>query len=253
MAALEGEQLFLIYQPMFDLRRGRITSVEAQLRWRDPARGVVTPNEFMPFAEEAGLTGPIGRWVLRAACAQGAAWRDAGHPIAVAVSLSARQFDNRRLLADVSEALDASGLRPGALTLEVSERTLTRDHAVTGRRLTELKRLGVRIAVDDVAAGEGSLAYLGLLPIDALKIDRALISGSTGHESRLVVRMIVRLGRLLGIETYAEAIEDREQLAWLRGERCDAGQGYLFARPLPPDELAEMLAAEPPSGAAYAA
>jgi EAL domain-containing protein (putative c-di-GMP-specific phosphodiesterase class I) len=238
---------------MFDLRRGRIASVEAQLRWRDPARGVVTPDEFMPFAEETGLIGPIGRWVLRSACAQGAAWRDAGHPIAVAVSLSVRQFDNRRLLEDVAEALRASGLHPSALTLEVAERTLTRDPDVAGRRLADLKRLGVRIAVDDVAAGESSLGYLGRLPIDALKIDRALISDSTGHESRVVVRMIVRLGRLLGIETYAEAIEDRDQLAWLRGERCDAGQGYLFTRPLLPDELAEMLAAEPPAGALHAA
>jgi EAL domain-containing protein (putative c-di-GMP-specific phosphodiesterase class I) len=253
MAALDDGQLFLLYQPMFDLRRGRITSVEALLRWREPARGVLTPDEFMPFAEETGLIGPIRRWVLRAACEQGAAWRDAGHPIAVAVSLSARQFADRRLQEDVAGALRASGLHAGALTLEVAERTLTRDPAITGRRLAELKSLGVRIAVDDVAAGEGSLAYLGRLPIDALRIDRALISDSTGHESHVVVRMIVRLGRLLGIETYAEAIEDRDQLAWLRGERCDAGQGYLFARPLQPDQLAEMLAAEPPSGALYAA
>ena len=253
MVALAEEQLFLLYQPMFDLRRGRITGAEALLRWRHPTRGVVSPDAFIPFAEETGLIVPIGRWVLRAACAQGAAWGDAGHPVAVAVNLSARQFDDPQLRADIVDALRESGLRPSALTLEIAERTLMRDHRIAARRLADLKGIGVRIAIDDVGSGDCSLSYLGRLPIDALKIDRALISGNTRHESHLVVRMIVRLGRSLGIQTYAEAIEDRDQLAWLRGERCDAGQGYLFARPVTPDEIALMLIAEPPAMGALCA
>ncbi len=253
MVALADEQLFLLYQPMFDLRSGRITGAEALLRWRHPTRGVVAPDAFIPFAEETGLIVPIGRWVLRAACAQASGWPAAGHQIAVAVNLSARQFDDPELCVDVVAALEESGLRPGALTLEIAERTLMRDEALAARRLASLSRLGVRIAVDDVGSCGGSLSYLGRIPIDALKVDRALISDNKGHESHLVVRMIVRLGRSLGIQTYAEAIEDREQLAWLRGESCDAGQGYLFAHPLTPDELVAMLAAQPPLGTLRAA
>jgi EAL domain-containing protein (putative c-di-GMP-specific phosphodiesterase class I) len=244
MGALAQEELFLLYQPMFDLRSGRIRGAEALLRWRHPSRGVVSPDRFIPFAEETGLIVPIGRWVLRAACVQGAAWRDGGHPVEVSVNLSARQFDDSQLLADVADALSESDTEPGALTLEIAERTLMRDVAFASRRLGDLRAMGVRTAIDDVGASDCSLSYLSRLPIDALKIGRALISGNAGHESHLVVRMIVRLGRSLGIQIYAEAIEDREQLAWLRGERCDAGQGYLFARPLAAGELAAMLAAE---------
>jgi len=253
MVALAEEELFLLYQPMFDLRSGSITGAEALLRWRHQSRGVMSPDAFIPFAEETGLIVPIGRWVLRAACAQAAAWRAAGHPITVSVNLSARQFDDPELAADIRSALDEHHLDPCALTLEIAERTLMRDVAFSARRLTGLKEIGVRTAIDDVGSGDCSLSYLGRLPIDALKIDRALISGNTGHESHLVVRMIVRIGRSLGIQTYAEAIEDREQLAWLRGERCDAGQGYLFARPLEPAELAGMLAAERRASGPHAA
>jgi len=244
-AALAEDQLFLLYQPMFDLRAGRITGAEALLRWRHPARGVLAPDAFIPFAEETGLIVPISRWVLAAACAQGAAWRNGGHRVSVAVNVSTRHLEDPGLRADITRALEEAALEPSALTLEIAERALMRDEALAARRLADLKGTGVRIAIDDVGSSGCSLSYLGRLPIDALKIDRALISGNSAHDSHVVVRMIVRLGRALGIQTYAEAIEDREQLAWLRDERCKAGQGYLFARPASAEALAAMLEAQP--------
>jgi diguanylate cyclase (GGDEF)-like protein/PAS domain S-box-containing protein len=240
--ALERGELFLLYQPTFDLRSQRVIGVEALIRWRHPSRGIVEPAEFIPIAEATELIVPIGSWVLRQACRQAAEWQAGGHTIGVSVNVSARQLDRDGLIEEVREALASSGLAPGELTLEVTETTLMRDPGETGRRLGELKRLGVRIAIDDFGTGYSSLAYLSQFPVDAMKIDQAFISGiADSTASAALIHTLVQLGKTLNIETLAEGIEEPAQLAALQRERCDQGQGFLFARPLSAADVVEFL------------
>jgi EAL domain-containing protein (putative c-di-GMP-specific phosphodiesterase class I) len=231
--ALAGEQLFLQYQPTFDLKSEAVIGVEALIRWQHPTRGTVQPVEFIPIAEESGLIVPIGRWVLQEACRQAAIWHRQGHHLGMAVNVSARQLDADELIDDVCEALSSSGLEAEQLTLEVTETALMRDPQATAKRLLRLKALGVRIAIDDFGTGYSSLAYLRQFPADALKIDRAFISDiAASRQSTALVHTLVQLGKALGIETLAEGIEDRDQLKTLQREHCDQGQGFLFSRPL---------------------
>jgi EAL domain-containing protein (putative c-di-GMP-specific phosphodiesterase class I) len=231
--ALAKEELFLVYQPTFDLRGMLPTGVEALLRWRHPTRGTVQPNDFIPLLEETGLIVEVGRWVLEQACLQGAAWREAGHPIGVAVNVSGRQLDSDQFVLDVQSALAQSSLHPGALTLEITETTLMRDPHDTAQRLCTIKDLGVRIAIDDFGTGYSSLAHLQRFPVDALKIDRSFISQlAENPEGETLIRTLVQLGKALDIETLAEGIEGEDELSLLRSEQCDSGQGYLFAKPL---------------------
>jgi diguanylate cyclase (GGDEF)-like protein len=231
--ALERKQFFLVYQPTLALNDLCPNGVEALIRWRHPERGIVPPDEFIPLAEETGAITDIGKWVLDEACKQGAAWREAGYPLAMAVNVSARQLDGNRLIEDVEEALARSGLDPEALTLEVTETALMRNAESTARLLVAIKRLGVRIAIDDFGTGYSSLSHLRQFSVDALKIDRSFISGlGQNDEADTFIHTLVELGKSLSIETVAEGIEDEEQLARLRAEDCESGQGYLFARPL---------------------
>jgi diguanylate cyclase (GGDEF)-like protein len=231
--AVDRDQFFLVYQPTFALSDMSTTGVEALIRWKHPVRGVVPPDEFIPLAEETGLIAEIGKWVLEQACAQGAAWREAGYTIGIAVNVSARQLDSDLLIADVENALTDSGLEADALTLEITETTLMRNVEETARRLTALKQLGVRIAIDDFGTGYSSLAHLQRFPVDALKIDRSFIAGlSQNKEGETLIHTLVQLGKALSIETFAEGIEQQQQLSKLRDEDCDSGQGFLFARPL---------------------
>ena len=231
--ALERQQLFLLYQPTFDLRTETVTGVEALIRWRHPTRGVISPVEFIPIAEDSGLIIPIGRWVLDQACRQGSIWHHAGHAIGMSVNVSARQLDDDGLIEDVRHALQESGLEAESLTLEVTETTLMRDAEAAVKRLVLLKELGVRIAIDDFGTGYSSLAYLRQFPADALKIDRSFIGGiTTSKASAALIHTLVQLGKTLDIETLAEGIEDPAQLETLQRERCDHGQGFLFSRPL---------------------
>jgi diguanylate cyclase (GGDEF)-like protein len=242
--AIDTDQLFLVYQPTFDLRSEKITGVEALLRWNHPTRGLVMPNDFIPLAEETGLIAPIGRVVLAQACLQVARWQRTGNPLSVAVNVSGRQFDGHNdLVADVRAALRASDLDPTLLTLEITETMLMRDAARSAEKLVELKALGIRIAIDDFGTGYCSLAYLQQFPVDALKIDRSFITGiASSPEADALIHTLVQLGKTLGIETYAEGIEERSQLHHLQQEECDSGQGYLFARPLAPEALEDLLA-----------
>jgi EAL domain-containing protein (putative c-di-GMP-specific phosphodiesterase class I) len=209
------------------------TGVEALIRWRHPGRGVVPPDEFIPLAEETGLIVEIGKWVLERACSQGAEWRDAGYPVGMAVNVSARQLDTDQFIADVEGALSHSGLDPEALTIEITETTLMRNVEETAHRLAAVKQLGVRIAIDDFGTGYSSLAHLQRFPVDALKIDRSFISGlSKNLESETLIHTLVQLGKALSIETFAEGIEQQEQLSQLRDEDCESGQGFLYSRPL---------------------
>jgi diguanylate cyclase (GGDEF)-like protein len=231
--ALENEQLFLLYQPTFDLQSESVIGVEALIRWRHPTREVIPPVEFIPIAEESGLIVSIGRWVLDEACRQAATWHRQGHPIGMSVNVSGRQLDHDELIEDVRNALEQSGLDPDALTLEITETTLMRDAEATAQRLRELKQLGVRIAIDDFGTGYSSLAYLRQFPVDALKIDRSFIGGiAASKEAAALIRTLVQLGKTLQIETLAEGIEDQIQLETLQREHCDHGQGFLFSRPL---------------------
>ncbi len=231
--ALENDEFFLAYQPTIDLNDMSPTGVEALIRWKHPVRGVVQPDDFVPLLEETGLIVEVGKWVLEEACSQGAAWRAAGYPIGMAVNVSGRQLDTDQLIDDIEGSLSASGLDPGALTIEITETTLMRNAEETARRLTAIKQLGVRIAIDDFGTGYSSLAHLQRFPVDALKIDRSFISGMRNNqEGATLIRTLVQLGKALSIETFAEGIEHQQELSLLRDEDCDSGQGFLFARPL---------------------
>ncbi len=231
--ALLNNEFFLVYQPTFDLRGMLPTGLETLIRWKRPVSGVVQPNDFIPLLEETGLIVDVGRWVLQQACRQGAAWRDAGHPVGIAVNVSARQLDTDQFVGDVRHALSESSLEPGALTLEITETTLMRNTEETARRLRSIKDLGVRVAIDDFGTGYSSLAHLQRFPVDALKIDRSFISQLSGNPEReALIRTLVQLGKALSIETLAEGIEQQSELTLLRAEGCDSGQGFLFARPL---------------------
>ncbi len=241
-AAIEREEFFLVYQPTFDLREMNPTGVEALIRWRSPSRGLVQPNDFIPQLEQSGLIVPVGRWVLQHACAQGAAWRKAGHPIGVAVNVSARQLDGDEFIAVVEQAISESGLDPRALTLEITETALMRNAQETARRLRAVKDRGVRIAIDDFGTGYSSLSHLQRFPVDALKIDRSFLSQlAENPEGETLLRTLVQLGKALSIETLAEGIEHRHELTLLQEEDCDSGQGYLFARPLEAGEAERFL------------
>jgi diguanylate cyclase (GGDEF)-like protein len=240
--ALSQKQLFLLYQPTFDLQSENVIGVEALIRWRHPTRGTIAPLEFISIAEESGLIIEIGRWVLQEACRQAATWHREGHRIGMAVNVSGRQLDSDELIHDVRQALQHSELDPKALTLEITETTLMRDAQATAKRLHKLKQLGVRIAIDDFGTGYSSLAYLRQFPVDALKIDRSFISGiAASNESAALIHTLVQLGKMLQIETLAEGIEDQIQLETLQREHCDQGQGFLFSRPLDVDGIEAFL------------
>ena len=231
--ALEKDEFFLAYQPTLHLQDMSPTGVEALIRWEHPVRGVVQPDDFIPLLEKTGLIVDVGKWVLHEACAQGAKWRAAGYPIGMAVNVSGRQLDTDQLIADIEGALSHSGLDPGALTIEITETTLMRNIEETARRLAQVKALGVRIAIDDFGTGYSSLAHLQRFPVDALKIDRSFISGlKHNQEGETLLHALVQLGKALSIETFAEGIEQQQELSLLREQDCDSGQGFLFARPL---------------------
>jgi diguanylate cyclase (GGDEF)-like protein len=231
--ALEKDEFFLVYQPTFNLDDMTATGMEALIRWDSPTRGVVQPDNFIPLLEETGLIVEVGGWVLLEACRQGVRWHEAGYPIGIAVNVSARQLDRDAFIADVESALRETGLNASSLTIEITETTLMRDIEQTAMRLAAIKQLGVRIAIDDFGTGYSSMAHLQHFPVDALKIDRSFVAQMAhNQEGETILQTLVQLGKALSIETLAEGIEQEHELSVLRGERCDHGQGFLFARPL---------------------
>jgi diguanylate cyclase (GGDEF)-like protein len=240
--ALDNDEFFLAYQPTINLSDMSPTGVEALIRWEHPKRGVVQPDDFIPLLEETGLIVEVGKWVLKEACSQGAAWRATGYPISMAVNVSGRQLDTDQLITDIEEALSDSALDPHALTIEITETALMRNVEETARRLTEIKALGVRIAIDDFGTGYSSLAHLQRFPVDALKIDRSFVSQlEHNQEGETLIHTLVQLGKALSIETFAEGIEQPQELTLLQDEHCDTGQGFLFARPLDVDATEAFL------------
>ncbi len=249
--ALERNEFSLHYQAKLDLGSGAIAGVEALLRWTSRELGALAPAQFIPLAEETGLIVPIGRWVLRTACAQGVAWQRQGlRPMRIAVNLSPRQFADPDLLADVSAALRETGLAPELLELEITEGMVMHNPERAVELLTTIKQMGVRLAIDDFGTGYSSLAQLKRLPIDTLKVDRSFIREiPKDAEDRAITEAIIAMGKSLSLTVVAEGVETQEQQAFLRDHACDQMQGYYFSKPVAPGEFAELLRKHEPLAA----
>ncbi|HSU77200.1 MAG TPA: EAL domain-containing protein, partial [Burkholderiales bacterium] len=243
--ALERDEFRLVYQPKFDLKSERPSGAEALLRWQHPSRGVVLPAEFIAILEESGLISQIGEWVLRQACADIRTWQGRGvRALPIAVNLSARQFRQLDLAARIRSIVDAAGVAPELIELEITESQLMQDpdHAI--RAMRSLAAAGMRIAIDDFGTGYSSLAYLTRFPVSALKIDRSFVAGilQQGGDAT-IVRTIIEMAHTLGLAVIAEGVENEGQKHFLRGLGCEQAQGYLFGKPVDADGMAELAGA----------
>ncbi|MEW6373868.1 MAG: EAL domain-containing protein [Pseudomonadota bacterium] len=235
---------YLLYQPKVDLKSGRIFGVEALIRWRHPEHGVVPPQRFIGLAEESGLIVPIGDWVVRTACRQAQAWREAGMgPITVSVNVSARQFEEARLVDRVAAALVDSGLPPALLELEVTESLIMRDLQKSVGTMRELKAMGVSLSIDDFGTGYSSLSSLKSFPISRLKIDKSFVSELADNpDDQAIAMAVISLGHKLNLKVIAEGVETEQQCRFLRENECDEMQGYLFSKPVTAEEIAKLVA-----------
>ncbi len=241
--ALERDEIFVLYQPQIDVERGSVVGVEALVRWRHPRRGIVSPAEFIPVAEESGVINAIGERVLRTACAAAARWiREGANELRVAVNVSSRQLGHKGFASVVSRALRETGLEPGRLELEITESSVMRERGVTLAALLVARKLGVRVAIDDFGTGYSSLTALKRLPVDAIKIDRSFVRGITSEPAdATITKALIRMGRGLGLEVIAEGVETEEQCEALRQLGCQIMQGYLYSRPVPAEDLERFL------------
>jgi diguanylate cyclase (GGDEF)-like protein/PAS domain S-box-containing protein len=241
--AVARSEFVLHYQPQIDLRTGRAFAVEALIRWNHPRLGAVPPMQFIPLAEETGLIVPIGDWVLHEACRQDKAWQDAGlPPMAVSVNVSARQFKEKNLIHRIVRALTDSGLEAKYLELELTESLIMQDVKLAVATMKDLKSLGVQLSIDDFGTGYSSLNALKTFPVTRLKIDKSFIDGLLDDENdRAVASAIISLGQTLNMRVIAEGVESDAQAAFLRNINCDEMQGYLFSKPLPPQEVEDLL------------
>jgi diguanylate cyclase (GGDEF)-like protein len=247
--ALRHSEMVLHYQPIVDLRTQRMAGVEALVRWEHPGRGLLLPGEFIPVAEDSRLMVPLGRWVLERACVQAAEWRERheiGDLLTLSVNLSSTQFADASLIDKVSGALASSGLPPERLVLELTETAFLHDPEAVGELMARLKRLGVRLAVDDFGTGNASLRHLARLPIDVIKVDRSFVDRiGIDRRQTAITASIISLGESLGMAVVAEGIESEDQVAQLLALGCDLGQGFHLARPQPAADLDAALAREP--------
>ncbi len=243
---LARDQLRVYYQPIVQLDSLEIVGFEALLRWNHPERGLISPSEFVPLAEETGLIVPIGRWVLHEACRQVARWRrtlDGCRQLGIAVNVSGRQLQGRPFVVDVREAVEQAGLDPNAVTLEITESVLLTNADAIAAQLQELKDFGVRLAIDDFGTGYSSLSYLSRFPLDTMKIDKSFLVDTNNSTNRqAMLRSIVDMAHSLHLSTLGEGIETTAELERLRTSGCDLGQGFLFNRPLTADQATNRLA-----------
>ena len=243
--APERGELVLYYQPTVELASGRVTGLEALVRWQHPTKGLLQPSAFIPLAEERGIIGSIGAWVLREACRQARRWQDeftGREPLAVHVNLSGEQFGQPDLVDQIAAVLREAGLDPGLLTLEMTETVLLEDSQATIVRLQELKALGIRLAIDDFGIGYSSLSYLRRFPVDVVKIDKAFIDGvAKGVEAAALAQAVIRLCHTLHLQATAEGVEHPEQAAALLALGCHEAQGFHFAPPVPAAQVSELL------------
>lgn len=245
--ALEQNDFVLYYQPQVDLRSGRVLQMEALLRWQHPTRGLVSPAEFVPLAEETGMIVPIGDWVLRTACTQLRAWHLAGFPtIRVAVNFSARQFQNDDLARDVAEVLQSCDLQPKFLEVEITESDILKDPIGVEFLLNQFTEMGVQVALDDFGTGYSSLNHLRSFPGASIKIDRSFIKNVCGDANdAAIVKSLINMAHSLDLKVIAEGVETPEQLAFLRDNQCDAVQGYLISRPAAAEHFTEEALLHP--------
>jgi EAL domain-containing protein (putative c-di-GMP-specific phosphodiesterase class I) len=248
--AIIRHELYLAYQPVFDIVTGKLSGCEALVRWKHPVRGPVSPGEFIPVAERSGLIVPLGAWVLREACEQLARWHAVYGPDAlkaINVNVAARQLRDVNFVDEVAAVLSETGLTPRQLVLEVTESSVL-DGRQVRETLQSLHELGVKLALDDFGTGSSSLSLLRAFPVDVLKLDKSFVDGICDGEDRgrlAVAAAVAQLAETLGLSAVAEGIETEEQLDRLRELGYRLGQGFFLARPLPPEEFAEIMAPEP--------
>jgi EAL domain-containing protein (putative c-di-GMP-specific phosphodiesterase class I) len=243
--ALDRDEFSLHYQPKVAVGSEQITGVEALLRWTLPDLGPLPPMQFIPLAEETGLIVPIGRWVLKQACAQNMIWRRQGlAPMSMAVNLSPRQFSDENLLRDIDEALGESGMPPGLLQLEITESMMMRNVGRAIELLDVIRGRGVRLAIDDFGTGYSSMSLMKKFPVDTIKIDRSFVQDLPHDlEDRAIAQAIISMGKALGLTVVAEGVETAAQVAFLREHACDEMQGYLFSRPVAPECIPDLVQA----------
>ena len=240
--AMEKDELLLHYQPQIDLETGKLVGIEALLRWKHGKYGFIPPSQFIPMAEDSGLIVPLGKWVLRTACEQCKLWQSQGLAgIPIAVNISVRQFLDDNFVASVVEILDDLDFNPHCLELEITE-SIMQNIGESSVILNELKKIGIGLSIDDFGTGYSSLSYLKHLPIDKIKIDKSFVDDIGEHSShRAMVKTIIDMGHNLDFAVIAEGIETEEQAAFLKQNMCEMGQGYLFSRPLAPEQMKEFL------------
>jgi diguanylate cyclase (GGDEF)-like protein/PAS domain S-box-containing protein len=241
--ALDGREFVLYFQPKMDLETEAVTGVEALVRWRQPGRGIVLPEKFMPIAEQCGYIVPIGRWVLREACRQAKSWQDTDLvPTPVAINVSAVELRSRGFVPGVRAVLKETGLNPRYLEFELTETALMQDPTATIAVLHALKDMGVRLTLDDFGTGYSSLSYLKRFPLDALKIDKSFVRGlCTNAGDASIVSAVINMGKSFGLKVIAEGVETRAQFLRLKAQQCAEGQGFYFNEPIAADEFAKLL------------
>jgi EAL domain-containing protein (putative c-di-GMP-specific phosphodiesterase class I) len=241
--ALGEKQFFLLYQPICDLDSHKVVNLEAQIRWSHPKQGVLSPDDFIPLAEDTGLIVPIGRWALEEACNRGAAWNVGGARVGVSVKISEFQLVRDGFATDVRRALQQSGIEPSLLTLEIDETAVMRDLSATAERLEEIKRLGVRIAIDDFGgSGYARHSDLQRMPLDALKVDRNSLAASEDEDYRSwLLEAILVVGRDMSLSVIATGVETPEQMASLQAMGCTIAQGPFIGKPIPVDAVESLL------------
>jgi diguanylate cyclase (GGDEF)-like protein len=252
--ALDNKELFLVYQPQMDIATGRITGLEALLRWQHPDLGLVPPDKFIRIAENSGLIVPIGEWVVRTACHQAMKWRDEGLPaLTVAVNVSAVQFRQAGFCELIRRVLNETGLGPQYLELELTEGLLLANADVTLSVLKELKSMGLTLAIDDFGTGYSSFSYLRQFQVSKIKIDRSFIRDiGVNPDDAAITTAIISMAKSLNLKVIAEGVEDEAQMSFLRAHHCDEIQGYYFSRPLAVDKVADKLRGNNPDPQAHA-